>query len=89
MTTTTGQRGVRGAAGGHVVVGLGRTGVSCVRHLRARGVAVHAMDSRVQPPGLAALGGQADAVGLTLGRFDEQRLRSAERIANEKASHGV
>ena len=64
---------------GHVVVGLGRTGVSCVRHLRARGLAVHAMDSRAEPPGLARLG-DVPGVALTLGRFDERILGRAERI---------
>ena len=46
--------GGRGGAG-QVVVGLGLTGVSCVRHLRALGLEVRAMDSRAEPPGLAAL----------------------------------
>jgi UDP-N-acetylmuramoylalanine--D-glutamate ligase len=56
-----------GAAGagpriGHVVVGLGRTGVSCVRHLRAQGIAVTAMDSRKAPPGLEAIRAEGDDV---------------------------
>ncbi len=64
----------------HVVVGLGRTGVSCVRHLRARGIAVCAMDSRERPPGLEALDDRDDALRLVLGRFDPDLLRSARRV---------
>ncbi len=38
-----------------IVVGLGKTGLSCVRYLRAQGYQVVAMDSREEPPGLAEL----------------------------------
>jgi UDP-N-acetylmuramoylalanine--D-glutamate ligase len=36
-----------------LVVGLGLTGLSCVRHLVARGYEVAGVDTRAQPPGLA------------------------------------
>ncbi|OOY41647.1 hypothetical protein BOV91_10360, partial [Solemya velum gill symbiont] len=38
-----------------LVVGLGVTGLSCVRFLCAQGVSVEACDSRGIPPGLAQL----------------------------------
>jgi len=38
-----------------VVVGLGKTGLSCVRHLRAQGYPVVVTDNRSVPPGLHAL----------------------------------
>ncbi len=36
----------------YAVVGLGKTGVSCVRWLHAQGIAVRALDTRDNPPGL-------------------------------------
>src|ERR1700722_3588256 len=39
-----------------VVVGLGKTGASCIRYLVKRGDRVSATDSRRTPPGLAELG---------------------------------
>ena len=38
-----------------IVAGLGSTGLSCARHLHAHGVPFVVVDSRAQPPGLAAL----------------------------------
>ena len=37
------------------MLGLGRTGVSCARYLRRKGVAVRVADTRGDPPGLQAL----------------------------------
>ena len=63
-----------------VVIGLGKTGVSCVRHLVRRGVAVRVTDSRPAPPGLAALGDLATRVELRLGGFDESVLDGASQV---------
>jgi UDP-N-acetylmuramoylalanine--D-glutamate ligase len=63
-----------------VVIGLGKTGVSCVRHLARRGVAVRVTDSRSAPPGLAALGELAARVDLRLGGFDESALDGASQV---------
>jgi NADPH-dependent glutamate synthase beta subunit-like oxidoreductase len=41
-----------------LVVGLGKTGVSCVRYLRARGVRVAVTDTRLAPPGLDQVQGE-------------------------------
>jgi len=38
-----------------LIVGMGKTGLSCARFLLARGIAVHVVDDRVNPPALAAL----------------------------------
>ena len=38
-----------------IVAGLGSTGLSCARYFHARGVPFAVVDSRAQPPGLAAL----------------------------------
>ena len=39
-----------------VIVGLGRSGLSCARYLRARGWRLAVTDTRADPPQLAALG---------------------------------
>jgi UDP-N-acetylmuramoylalanine--D-glutamate ligase len=65
---------------GSVVVGLGKTGASCVRYLAKRGVAVSATDSRRDPPGLASLGALAKRVDLRLGGFDLSLLEGASQL---------
>ena len=48
-----------------VVVGLGKTGASCLRYFAKHGIPATATDSRPAPPGLAELG--ALALGAALG----------------------
>ena len=50
-----------------LVVGLGLTGLSCVRHLVARGYAVTGVDTRPQPPGLSDLKREFPQVALHTG----------------------
>ena len=63
-----------------VVVGLGKTGASCLRYLAKRGIPVRATDSRRAPPGLAELGGLARSVDLRLGGFDLSLLDGATQL---------
>ena len=63
-----------------VVVGLGKTGASCLRFLSKRGIAVSATDSRRHPPGLAELGSLADSLDLRLGGFDLSLLDDASQV---------
>jgi UDP-N-acetylmuramoylalanine--D-glutamate ligase len=63
-----------------VVVGLGKTGASCVRYLTKRGDRVSATDSRRAPPGLKELGELAGAVDLRLGGFDLSLLEGASQV---------
>ncbi len=63
-----------------VVVGLGKTGVSCVRHLASRGVAVAVTDSRVSPPGLASIDGLVRPDSVRLGGFDLDLLDGADQV---------
>jgi UDP-N-acetylmuramoylalanine--D-glutamate ligase len=63
-----------------VVVGLGKTGASCVRYLTRRGDRVSATDTRSAPPGLKELGELAGAVDLRLGRFDLSLLEGASQV---------
>jgi UDP-N-acetylmuramoylalanine--D-glutamate ligase len=63
-----------------VVVGLGKTGASCLRYLSKRGIAVSATDTRRTPPGLAQLGGLASSLDLRLGGFDLSLLDGATQV---------
>ena len=63
-----------------VVVGLGKTGVSCVRHLLERGVDVRATDSRAAPPGPAALGALGGRLDIRVGGLDLSLLDGAQQL---------
>jgi UDP-N-acetylmuramoylalanine--D-glutamate ligase len=63
-----------------VVVGLGKTGASCLRYLAKRGIPVSATDTRRTPPGLAELGPLANSLDLRLGGFDLSLLDGASQV---------
>jgi len=63
-----------------VVVGLGKTGVSCVRHLARRGLPVRVTDSRAAPPGLEHLESLAGSLDIRLGSFDLSLLDGASQV---------
>jgi UDP-N-acetylmuramoylalanine--D-glutamate ligase len=63
-----------------VVVGLGKTGASCLRYLAKRGIPVSATDTRTAPPGLAELGSLADTLDIRLGGFDLSLLEGASQV---------
>jgi UDP-N-acetylmuramoylalanine--D-glutamate ligase len=67
-----------------VVVGLGRTGLSCARFLAAQGARVAVTDSRAEPPELAGLAALEASLGTRietrLGGFDERLLESASQV---------
>jgi UDP-N-acetylmuramoylalanine--D-glutamate ligase len=63
-----------------VVVGLGKTGASCLRYLAKRGDRVSVTDSRSAPPGLDELGEFAGDVQLRLGGFDLSLLEGANQV---------
>jgi len=63
-----------------VVVGLGKTGASCLRYLAKRGVPVSATDTRLAPPGLAELGELAHKIDIRLGGFDVSLLEGASQV---------
>jgi len=62
------------------VIGLGATGLSCVRHLRRQGRHCVVVDSRQQPPALARLRREHPEVELRLGRLDDASLADAEAV---------
>lgn len=63
-----------------VVVGLGATGLSCVRHLTRTGVPFAVTDSRVEPPGAGEMAECHAQVPVRLGSFDDRWLAAAKRI---------
>ncbi len=63
-----------------LIVGMGLTGLSCVRYLQAHNVPVVIIDSRSHPPGLAALREQMFGASVVTGGFDPRVFASAERI---------
>lgn len=63
-----------------VVVGLGKTGLSCVRYLHAQGKQIVVMDTRAVPPGLDDLTKGYPHIQCILGCLDEDILCSADEI---------
>ncbi|HEX4269221.1 MAG TPA: UDP-N-acetylmuramoyl-L-alanine--D-glutamate ligase [Steroidobacteraceae bacterium] len=60
-----------------VIVGLGRTGLSCARYLRERGWRLAITDTRPQPPQLAALRELDPQIPVRLGGLDARLLDDA------------
>jgi UDP-N-acetylmuramoylalanine--D-glutamate ligase len=63
-----------------LIVGLGKTGVSCARYLAARGERVAITDSRAAPPGLDVMRDALPDIALFLGGFDHSVFAQAERL---------
>lgn len=69
-----------------VIVGLGRTGLSCARYLRARGWRLAMTDTRQKPPELAGLAALDPTIPLSVGGLDTRLLDGADCVV---ASPGV
>ncbi|MDH5631960.1 MAG: UDP-N-acetylmuramoyl-L-alanine--D-glutamate ligase [Gammaproteobacteria bacterium] len=63
-----------------VVVGLGATGLSCVRYLHARGYSVSVVDSRELPPALARLKQEYADVEFRGGEFRTEWFDAADML---------
>ncbi|MCG8428034.1 MAG: UDP-N-acetylmuramoyl-L-alanine--D-glutamate ligase [Chromatiales bacterium] len=63
-----------------LIVGLGKTGLSCARFLAAQGIAVAITDSRENPPGLDKLRETLPDTALFLGGFDEAAFAAADLL---------
>lgn len=61
-----------------LVVGLGDTGLSCVRFLASRGVELAVTDSRDVPPGLKIMQEEFPDVAVFVGGFDKQAISRAD-----------
>jgi len=64
----------------NIVVGLGKTGFSCVRYLAAQGADFMVVDSRQEPPYLAQLQQQFPDITVRLGELDAALLSDSERL---------
>jgi UDP-N-acetylmuramoylalanine--D-glutamate ligase len=69
-----------------VIVGLGRTGISCVRYLRARGWRLAVTDTRAKPPEMARLAELDATIPVRVGVLDPALLDGADLVV---ASPGV
>lgn len=63
-----------------VVIGLGKTGHSCVRYLKKQGAYVAVIDSRENPPDLEELKQEFPDVLVKCGGFDEALLNQADEL---------
>lgn len=64
----------------YIVVGLGITGLSVVRYLKAQGAAITVMDTRETLPQLAEFQAKNPDVKVHLGKLDESKLKAADVI---------
>lgn len=60
-----------------VIIGLGKTGISCLRHLHHRNIKPIIIDSRTNPPGLAELNRDFPNTPYHIGSFDTDLLHKA------------
>ncbi len=60
-----------------IIVGLGKTGLSCARFLLRQGCDVLVVDSRAEPPGIQALQTELPEVETRLGMFDIELFKQA------------
>jgi UDP-N-acetylmuramoylalanine--D-glutamate ligase len=63
-----------------VVVGLGATGVSCARHLYRAGLKFSVVDTRRNPPGLAALQQEMPDVAVFAGDYPQGLITGASEL---------
>jgi UDP-N-acetylmuramoylalanine--D-glutamate ligase len=69
-----------------VIVGLGRTGLSCARYLHARGWRLAVTDTRQKPPEMARLAELDPGIPVSVGGLDARLLEGANCVV---ASPGV
>lgn len=63
-----------------LIVGLGKTGLSCARYLHAQGVPVAVTDSRTSPPGLDRLRETLPGIPVFIGGFAPEVFASAAQL---------
>lgn len=63
-----------------VIVGLGISGLSCVRYLYQQGIPVAVNDTRPSPPNLDAIIAIDPTIPISLGKLDEALLSKADQI---------
>jgi UDP-N-acetylmuramoylalanine--D-glutamate ligase len=63
-----------------LVLGLGETGLSCVRWLARHGARLAAADTRAAPPALGAIRAEHPQLRVALGPFDESLLEGVDAV---------
>lgn len=63
-----------------IIMGMGTTGVACLRFLATHGVSVRIMDNRLQPPYLDIVRREFPEVPYCVGKFDPEWLATAREI---------
>ena len=63
-----------------LIVGLGQTGLSCVRYLHGQRQPFMVYDTRDKPPGFATLKADYPAISVYLQHFPEQQWQQVERV---------
>ena len=63
-----------------LIVGLGKTGLSCARFLSGQGIPVAITDSRAEPPGLEQIRQELPDTALFLGAFQREVFEAAEQL---------
>lgn len=64
----------------HVIVGLGKTGVSCARYLQKQGIRFAAVDTRERPPGIDEFRTEFPQVQIECGDLREETLQQAKTL---------
>ncbi len=63
-----------------IVVGVGRTGLACLRYLHGRGLKVAAVDTRAEPPAAAEARRALPDLDITTGPLDPSMLARARQL---------
>jgi len=71
---------VNEAHSNRIIVGLGKTGLSVARYLHSAGAGFCAVDSRLDPPGLAEFTKEFPQASVTLGEFPADQLLMADEL---------
>ncbi len=67
-------------SGETVIMGMGKTGLACIKFLVKKHISVRVMDNRSMPPGLAVLKQKFPQVPYITGQFDAIQLAKAAEI---------
>ena len=78
MTNTASQ--LIGSSCKRVIIGLGKTGMSCVRYLAGQGVPFRVIDTRIQPPGIEELRKEYPDVPVHTGSFNREWMLAADEL---------
>ncbi len=70
-----------------VIVGLGKTGLSCVRYLLDKGLDIAVTDSRMEPPGLLTLKSEHTSVPAFLGEISAEIISQLQRAHRSNFFH--